>query len=195
MSECAIFIDEGCLKNVLRNNGEIRVNMRRLCNHLADGAHILKSYFYGCLPYVHATKPTQDELEYLRRKEAFFNILEESHNIYVRQGRLAYRGEHGDGRPRFVQKQIDVMLACDLVVLATKGLIDKAVIVAADADFVPALEIAKGEGVEIKLVHGQDSIPSDDLVELADSVEVLTWHLLNAMQLQQQYYPHRRRHG
>lgn len=191
MSECAIFIDEGCLRSVQKHNGEIKLDMRRLCLHLAEGSHILKSYYYGCLPYVHPTKPTQDELEYSRRKEGFLRSLESAHNMYVRLGRLAYRGDDSSGRPIFVQKQIDVMLACDLVVLSTKGVISKAVIVAADGDYIPAIEIAKGEGVEIKLVYGQESTPPRDMVDLADSVEILSWHLLNAMELRQGQNYHR----
>ena len=72
----------------------------------------------------------------------------------VRLGRLERRGTNRDGSPIFQQKRVDILLGVDVVLLAAKGQIQQAIIVAGDSDFIPAIEIAKNEGVLVTLFHG-----------------------------------------
>ena len=74
----------------------------------------------------------------------------------VRQGRLEFRGHNSDGQPIFVQKRVDIMLAVDMVQLATKGHISQIALMAGDSDFIPAISVAKAEGVLIRSFHGQN---------------------------------------
>ena len=48
---------------------------------------------------------------------------------------------------------MDILLGCDLVLLAAKQRIGKAILITGDSDFIPAIEVAKNEGVEIELVY------------------------------------------
>jgi uncharacterized LabA/DUF88 family protein len=66
----------------------------------------------------------------------------------------------------FLQKQVDILLGVDLVTLAAKNQITDAIILAGDSDFLPAIEMAKREGVAIHLYHG--AYPHSDLVAAAD---------------------------
>jgi hypothetical protein len=62
-----------------------------------------------------------------------------------------------DERERFArreQKRVDILLGVDLVQLATKHQISDAMVVAGDSDFLPAIEVAKQEGVVVHLFHG-----------------------------------------
>ncbi len=52
---------------------------------------------------------------------------------------------------------MDVLLSVDLVRLATKQQIGRAVLVAGDSDYLPAVVVAKDEGVSISLVHSPNT--------------------------------------
>ena len=58
------------------------------------------------------------------------------------------------------------MLAVDLVKLSADGHIQKAILIAGDSDFIPAIAAAKSEGVIVKLYHGKN--PHRDLLEEVD---------------------------
>lgn len=86
---------------------------------------------------------------------------------------LALRGwDRQSGRPIFEQKRVDIKLAVDLVLLASKRQITRAVLVTGDSDFLPAILAAKNEGVVVTLCHGVgENRPHRDLW---DSVDVRT---------------------
>jgi uncharacterized LabA/DUF88 family protein len=58
---------------------------------------------------------------------------------------------------KFVQKGVDVMLSVDLVKLASTNQIGKAVLVAGDSDYVPAIKVAK-ETVSVTLCYYEGTI-------------------------------------
>jgi len=103
----------------------------------------------------------------------------------VREGKLAFRGLDKDsGQPIFEQKRVDIKLAVDLVLLATKRQITRAAIVTGDSDFLPAIQAAKNEGVLIHLFHGGgDNRPHRDLWDTADSRTEITMALINGVRL------------
>jgi uncharacterized LabA/DUF88 family protein len=55
-----------------------------------------------------------------------------------------------------MQKRVDVLFSVDLVRLSSKQRIDRAVLIAGDSDFLPAVAVAKDEGVQIQIVHSPD---------------------------------------
>jgi len=83
----------------------------------------------------------------------------------VRLGILAKREGH-DGKPRFEQKRVDILLGVDLVQLAAKTQIQQAILLAGDSDFIPAVTAAKSEGVLVRLYHG--ARPHTDLWQEVD---------------------------
>lgn len=83
----------------------------------------------------------------------------------MRLGKLAFRGTQ-DGRPIFEQKRVDILLGVDLVQLAAKHQITDAMVLAGDSDFLPAIEIAKQEGVVVHLFHGAS--PHNELLTRCD---------------------------
>lgn len=67
------------------------------------------------------------------------------------------------------QKGVDMRLGLDLVSLALKRLVDQVVVITGDSDFVPAIKIARTEGVEVILdLMGQHI--ADDLQEHIDRI-------------------------
>ncbi len=61
-------------------------------------------------------------------------------------------------------------LGLDVASLAFKGQVDQIVIVAADADFVPAAKLARREGIDVILDRMGDHRAAVDLIEHVDAI-------------------------
>jgi len=171
MDKCAIFIDGGYMQKVSTRSG-IPVDYQRFSNLLADNCPILRTYYYTCMPYK-SSKPTEDQNKRYSNAQRFVDTLKKLDRYEVRLGKLEHRGNNELGNPVFVQKRVDILLACDLVLLSSKSRISKAVLFTGDSDFVPAVEIAKSEGVEIVLCYyNADGFnPHKSLMQIADERE------------------------
>lgn len=75
-----------------------------------------------------------------------------------------------DIRLEIGQKGVDMRLGLDLVEMALKRLVDKVVLVSDDSDFVPAIKMARREGVDV-ILDPMGNHVSDDLLEHVDGVE------------------------
>ena len=162
----AIFIDGAYLDHVMKDEfGGMRLDYAALSKRLAGDSDILRSYYYHCPPF-QSNPPTQDERERYATQRKFFTTLDRLPRYTVRLGRLARRGVDKQGKPRYEQKRVDILLGVDMVQLAAKQAIQEAVLLAGDSDFIPAVSAAKSEGVLIRLFHGEK--PHSDLWQEVD---------------------------
>jgi uncharacterized LabA/DUF88 family protein len=170
----ACFIDGGYLDKVLRNEfSSAKIDYAKLAEWMAGGIPLLRTYYYHCLPYKSGT-PTQDENERFSSMERFLNSLEKLPKFEVRKGKLEFRGWQGDGTQIYIQKRIDVLLAVDLTSLSAKGSITHAAILTGDSDYLPAIEMAKNQGVSICLFHGSKDKPHRELWQVCDERKAIT---------------------
>ncbi|MCK9518727.1 MAG: NYN domain-containing protein [Dehalococcoidia bacterium] len=171
----AVFVDGGYLDYVLRSCGAFgKTDFEAFFRALAEPAELLRAYYYHCLPY-QSPNPTPEEAARFGAMHRFLDALDQLPRVEVRQGKIAYRGKKADGRPIFVQKQVDSLIATDLVMLSTKRLISEAVVVAGDSDLLPPIRIAKDEGAVVRLAHGtKRDRPHADLWNMADERLPLT---------------------
>jgi uncharacterized LabA/DUF88 family protein len=80
----------------------------------------------------------------------------------LRDGRLAWsdlRDEHFELDMK--QTQVDMKIGIDIAALAYKRLVDQIVLVAGDADFIPAAKLARREGIDFILDPMWQGIASD----------------------------------
>jgi uncharacterized LabA/DUF88 family protein len=180
----AIFIDGGYFDRVSRDCGSPRIDFGKLSSVLAKPHELLRTYYYHCLPYMGPTPSEEDQTRY-DNKQRFFTALTRLNRFEVREGKLEYRGTDKESeRPIFEQKRVDIYLGVDLVMLATKQRIHRAILVTGDSDFLPAIRAAKNEGVLIHLYHGTGpQQPHKDLWEEADERTVITPELLQSFLL------------
>lgn len=179
MGRAAIFIDGGYLDYVFKDLGLPRVNFDKFAQLLAGPDDLLRTYYYHCLPY-QSDKPTEEEAERFAAKQRFFHALSRLDRFQVREGKLAFRGTNQEGKPIFQQKGVDISLAVDLVLLASKQQITRAVVVTGDSDFMPALKAAKNEGVLIHLYHGSgENSPHRTVWDVADNRTEITRSLVD----------------
>lgn len=68
------------------------------------------------------------------------------------------------------QKGVDMRLGLDVASLAFKKQVDQIVIVAADADFVPAAKLARREGMDVILDRMGERQAAPDLLEHVDAL-------------------------
>ena len=148
----ALFIDGAYLDFVQRELG-LRSDFKKLIESMKGDIDLLRCYYYHCPPY-QSSPPTEPERERFSAKEKFFYSISSLPRVEVRRGKLEFRGKDANGNPIFEQKRIDILLGVDLVLLAAKGAITHACIIAGDSDFLPAIQAAKNEGVLVHLFHG-----------------------------------------
>jgi len=179
MSRVAIFIDGAYLGFLLRDEfASAKIDHARLATTLAGNLDILRTYYYDCPPF-QSSSPTDAEKQRFSKAQAFFSALDRLPRYEVRLGRLAYRGLLANGKPNFQQKRVDIMLGVDLALLAGKNQITHAILVAGDSDFIPAVLAAKGEGVLVRLYHGQSF--HKDLWDCVDEREPISQTLIDAI--------------
>lgn len=175
----ALFIDGGYLDKVLESEfSAADLSYQKLSAALAGAGDILRTYYYHSLPY-QGNPPPEEQSRYSGRR-SFFNALERLPRYTVRLGRLAYVGRSRRGGPIFEQKQVDIILGVDLVLLAAKHLIQEAILVTGDSDFIPAIAVAKSEGVLVRLYHGHN--PHNSLWQEADERTQLTQPFIAPLQ-------------
>ena len=151
----AIFIDGAYLDRVRQDefNG-VRLNFQRMADVLTPDSSLLRAYYYDCPPY-QDNPPSADQRNRYQERRKFFTALNRLPRFEVRLGRLERR-QGPDGRPRFEQKRVDILLGVDMVQLAAKQRIEQAILITGDSDFIPAISVAKSEGVLVRLFHGDN---------------------------------------
>jgi uncharacterized LabA/DUF88 family protein len=93
--------------------------------------------------------------------------LERQPRFQVRLGRLA-KHRLSDGSTEYEQKMVDILLAVDLVQLSVRHQIQRAVLLANDSDFVPAIQIASDAGMVVELYYSVPPRPHDELMSACD---------------------------
>ncbi|MBQ8697444.1 MAG: NYN domain-containing protein [Schwartzia sp.] len=151
MDKVACMIDAGYLQKVLSGFGKPRIDYQSLVAAMTNSKELLRTYYYDCKVYM-SNPPTSEERERQAKQEGFHKYLQALPQFECRFGRLEKRWNE-DGSCIFEQKRVDVMLSLDLATLSTKRLINHAVLMTGDSDMIPAIQIAKNEGVIVELFY------------------------------------------
>jgi uncharacterized LabA/DUF88 family protein len=179
--KAAVFIDGAHLSRTLRTVfPDHKVAFDKLATALAGGSELLRAYYYDALPFL-AEQPSEEDAHRYAQRQRFFHALRQLPRFVVREGRTARAWDAEHSRWTYRQKSVDVGLASDLVRLSAKRCIDVAILVTGDADFVPAIEAAREEGVQVRLVTSPDPRRTGrDLASAVDERVVLDEAILRA---------------
>ena len=165
MLRYSVFIDGGYAKKLLQEFGSPKICYLKFSSEVSRGYERLRTYYYDCPPFV----PASPSLEDRKRQRCFDNFrkaLENLPRFQVRLGRLA-RMETATG-PKFTQKNVDILLTLDLTRLSVAGQIQRAVLVTADSDFIPAIQAARDSGTIVELYYSTRLPYNRDLLEACD---------------------------
>lgn len=176
-NRCAIFIDGAYLEKILKNEfDERRIHFEKFSKNLAGDTQILRTYYYHCMPF-QDDPPTPEQRKKYANKDRFINSIKGYENYEIRLGKLKRRTCDYCNHEKFEQKRVDVLMAVDLVKLSATHQINQAILVTGDSDFVPAVKVAKADGVLIQLYHSQ-LIKSDELYDVCDQRFEITRELI-----------------
>jgi uncharacterized LabA/DUF88 family protein len=160
---------------------------------------LYRIFFYDCPPLdKRFVRPISgDSVDFGRTAAAEFrrdlhDQLRRQRKMALRLGRLAERGEwklkynalqqlrdgdlHSDDlgdehfEPDMRQTQVDMKIGIDIAALTYKKLVDQIILVAGDADFIPAAKLARYEGIDFILDPMWQGI-SPDLHEHIDGLQ------------------------
>ena len=142
------------------------------------GLELFRVYYYDCPPLAGKSGPNPIDRSQLNfdvtpaasRNRALLDSLELEADFAVRRGQLIQTGwklgtaairalrknpgrslTAGDFVPDISQKGVDIRIGLDIASLALKRVADTLVLVTGDSDFVPAMKLARKEGMKVYL--------------------------------------------
>ena len=182
----AVFLDGGYLDKVLEGFGFPPIDYQAFSDEIcrrSDDFTRFRTYYYHAPPF-QGSSPTPEDRTRYANKMRFFNRLKYLDRFEVRLGKLELRRcpNCGDARPR--QKRVDSKLAIDLVRIAAKNQVKKAILVAGDSDHAPAVEVAKEESALVALWHlpgNAKTVAHGELLQLCDERFEITDELLKSV--------------
>ena len=168
---------------------------------LGTDEELFRIFYYDCEPFdrevtnpVDGSKiPYHTMPAYTARKRFFFD-LGQTEFVALRRGELKARGWEfsatyrqallsgttpvaptpRDVYPNFEQKGVDMRIGIDVATLCLKKIVDRIILFSGDADMIPALKLARREGVQVFVVKLDPWPLKHNLIEDSDGVRVLT---------------------
>ncbi len=128
-----IFIDGSNIFHGLRYLN-IRIDYSRLVDFLRENRRVVRTYYYTAVPQDRDVRKGTPEWESLVRQKRFLDELSLS-GIKVKLARLR-KLPSGE----FIEKEVDIMLATDMLSLAFQNAYDTAILVSGDSDFIYTVE-------------------------------------------------------
>ncbi len=160
-----LFIDGGSLDSVLAtfskellSDQEIEIDYFRL----AQGYQ--KVFYYDCLP---AQKNDENDSDYqirIKPKIDLFNKLKSLDRFHVYEGTARFR----DKRRGQEQKQVDTMIAVDMLTHSFRKNMHEATLITGDLDFKPLIDALVQDGMYVSLWYPKGRV-NYELVDAADS--------------------------
>lgn len=148
--------------------------------HLKIGDELIRIMYYDSFPFTgKGENPISGPIDFattpmVAKKQKFLQSLRNTPNIQLRLGRSAMQStawylepqklgellacelkpediKASDLYPDIRQKGVDVMVGLDVASIAYKHLADRIVFVANDGDYIPAVKMAREEGLQVVL--------------------------------------------
>ena len=161
---------------------------------------LFRIYCYHCWPYsgtethplTRATLDFSQSAKYTSSTN-FLRELSLKDNVAFRAGELSFDGwtlkkwavnkiartgralQPNDFMPELKQKRVDMKIGLDVAWLASKGIVERIVLVTSDSDFVPAMKFARREGVQVALVTMGHKQVKQDLLVHADELRAVKY--------------------
>lgn len=177
LEKAAIFIDGSYLKDILRDNFHHSfIDYLKFCEEICDTLRLnrLRTYFYYCLPFVR--KNNKQDLWRLSKSDKFLSRLKRLPRFEIKLGKLQLIEN------QFRQKMVDVLMSLDIADMCFDKKIDNVIVVAGDADFVPAIKKAKDYGAIVHLFYHPKSV-HNELLDNADELHEITAELISKSRL------------
>lgn len=164
MEKCIIFVDGGYLNRILKNYfNAIDIDYVKFCDLICKELKIerLRTYYYHCLPLIR--KDNKDDERRYSKMKLFIDNLKRLPRFEVKLGKLQLIGK------QFRQKMVDVLMSIDIIKKSIGRKIKQIIVIAGDADFVPAIKTAKDYDIIVHLFYHPSSVHNELLDEIDES--------------------------
>lgn len=162
---------------------------------------VYRIFYYDCEPYCGKTKNPISrqnvDCTSAAKKTArarFFKELGALPHVALRRGVVKPRawtiknsylksriktGNHqpltaSDVRLTMTQKGVDMRIGIDVATLSLKGQVDRIILISGDADMIPAMKLARREGVQVAVVELDGRGVKPEMIEDSDFVRRIT---------------------
>ena len=175
---------------------------RNAISVMAEDEELYRVFYYDSEPYQKAqTNPISGLEEDFSKKstaqgrDRFYRELNKMPQMALRMGSLNYRGwklkddfyekllnrtvqpnsiSATDIMPNFMQKGVDMKIGIDIASLVFKKIVSRIILFSADTDMIPAIKLARREGVQISVVQIGKAKLGSKLIEDSDFLLTLT---------------------
>lgn len=203
MKKVAVMIDGGFLIKIAQNIQKSFPTAQQIYDFamscIESDEELLRIYYYDCAPYGatevkplsggtidFSTSAIHTQQKVLQDKLARMN------HIAFRCGVLSFNGwkigskalitllkgsrpiTASDLVPDLKQKRVDIKIGLDIAWLSSKSIVDRIVLVAGDADLIPAMKFARREGIQVVLVTLGNRI-KPEMYEHTDIFRKMKW--------------------
>ncbi|MEZ4512003.1 MAG: NYN domain-containing protein [Chloroflexota bacterium] len=163
-----LFIDAGCLRAILENASKTYFNDNPIeLDYYKLKGRFTKVFYYDCLKPQQADESNEDYESRIDPQRHLFN------QIRLLDGYHVYEGVTRRRRRVIEQKQVDVMIAVDMLTHTFMRNMHQATLFANDLDFKPLIDALVQNGMYIELWH-QPGYTNEELVFSADSQKPIT---------------------
>jgi len=183
MDKIYFFIDGSNFYKGIKNQGfqswdATHIDLNLFCSSLIkpEDQKLIRIYYYDA-----PIKQEWDNRRY-RTQQQFFNRLRSQDKIELKLGRL--EGKYPDD---IKEKGIDVQLATDLIRFAYNNSYEIGIIISADGDYTPAIQLAKDMGKNIYNVYFAKRA-SYHLKRICDKFIPIEKNLIKNCQLQKKLF-------
>jgi uncharacterized LabA/DUF88 family protein len=133
-----------------------------------------RAFYYDCIDDI--KKKEESDLDFqarLHKQEEYIDAIDALEGFHVRRGYLA------PGRMN-QQKEVDVLLAVDMMNHAFSRNMTKAVLVSGDRDFRPVVQGVANAGTYVEVMYSKESGSKPlgkaaDLVRYLDCIQLIQW--------------------
>ncbi len=172
--------------------------VRRYQSEISESPEFYRLFFYDCPPLTKRmhTPVSKRSINFATNEDALFRLavhdeIQKIRKVALRLGRLndtslwrlkeaatkrlietpeSFVPTDEDFEIDTKQKGVDMRLGLDVASLAFKKQVDQIVLVAADADFVPAAKLARREGMDVVLDRMGEARAAKDLIDHVDGI-------------------------
>jgi uncharacterized LabA/DUF88 family protein len=173
-----VFIDGAYLSTFASNKGKewFGRSAELDYNLIATQLGGVRTFYYDCLPARAQDRESESEFQgRLAERQEFFDSLRRLPGWHVSEGLAKWRKKKGT-----TQKEVDILIAVDMLTHTYRKNMDQILFVAGDLDFRPLVEAIVREGMYITLRYGQGSI-AEELLDAVDYAQEMTPFELLAM--------------
>jgi len=118
---------------------------------------IYRIFFYTALPFSGEIKGIDySKTRVYSSAMNFIEQLSKREYIAVRKGIMKLKGFNMKQQPIFIQKQVDILLGLDIAHVSYHKLVDRVLILSGDTDLIPAMKVARTNGIQVILGYCPD---------------------------------------